>query len=974
MASTAATALDRELTALFGPSADKAQVWAEIRLFEHHTLPLINELWELAQLQGYAQIFKYIYSSQDQECERERIRRLDCIQAHLERELGAEQTGTCAASVLLNAQLWQPAFEISHRHGIHSYDQRRQAQQQLLLQAAMHALDQHKPADWEQRIYQRLLAHLTAHSMTHTPDFAECINYMLELHTPTSERLLDALTFGNWAVAWADLCAAAGYTPPEPPPATIFGLWHELAPTARLQHMWQYSVSRYTLALIKRIYRTGQLSNATFRTLLELLPTALSHISYVLRSVDQGAQQLDAALHQRLDELTNTVLWEMVQDFRPESWPVLQQVPYFTGGRYLLRLAEEVEQRGITRLATRSQREHSAACTLRHLLQTLEHGADDDAALIELLRRLSTQTLLTILPYTLAYEQQIIAALGWDVQPLLALLRRLESQNPARSADPSAGVIHRDEILACTDRLTDAQLPQALEQFEPSYPAAMVLVRAALDLNRKELRRLFGRRSQLAARALGLLPLNDGELLQRYQQLTTYQHAANTSAASRKNFERAAAHAGLASLALQAGFASATRLEWAMGDQLGGSDGALGRCWEIAGYSVQLVLRDGKPVLTYDNGKRQLKHAPKLVTRDYDYKAIKQTLSEVQDQERRYRQAFLDAMRRGTKLTADELALLRRSPLAVALLERLVLIDEAGAIGLFSGEDGALIGLYGERVLIHGGATIAHPLTLQEADALNSWQAEIVRRQIVQPFKQIFREIYVITPAEREAVFSSGRLASRRMRGQQATAVLANLGWICEYSSADKFFHDLNLVAHFESGTFYYDDDAATTGALSFSKLRYEHGEEHRVALADVPALIFSEVMRDLDLVTVVAHQSAELGTSREVIQQRASLVRTTMAALGMQQVRIDEPHVHIQGSRASYRIHLATAAVYTEAGQYLCIVPERKKRKSIYLPFEEGGEPLVSEIISKTLLLANDRTISDPTIIAQIGHSPQLA
>ena len=134
-----------------------------------------------------------------------------------------------------------------------------------------------------------------------------------------------------------------------------------------------------------------------------------------------------------------------------------------------------------------------------------------------------------------------------------------------------------------------------------------------------------------------------------------------------------------------------------------------------------------------------------------------------------------------------------------------------------------------------------------------------------------------------------------------------------------------------------------------------------------MPPLVFSEVLRDLDMVTVIAHQSEESGTSKEVLQQRGDLVRATAAALGLAQVRVEEPLVHVRGSLTSYRIHLATGAIYLESGQYLCIVPNARERKAIYLPFEDGGEPISSELISKVLLLANDTQIADPTILAQI-------
>ena len=133
-------------------------------------------------------------------------------------------------------------------------------------------------------------------------------------------------------------------------------------------------------------------------------------------------------------------------------------------------------------------------------------------------------------------------------------------------------------------------------------------------------------------------------------------------------------------------------------------------------------------------------------------------------------------------------------------------------------------------------------------------------------------------------------------------------------------------------------------------------------------------MLRDLDLVTVVVHQSEEQGSSKEVLCRRGDLVRATVAALGLAQVEVEEPYVRVQGSRANYRVHLATAAIHIESGSYLCIVPGAKERKATYLPFEEGGDPISSELVSKTLLLANDMAITDATILAQIASQRRAA
>jgi hypothetical protein len=799
------------------------------------------------------------------------------------------------------------------------------------------------------------------------PDLASCVGYLLADDQGLTTDLLDALTLGNWPTAWKRLEQLAGSAP---------------RPAAHaLPEHWQNQGVQHALTLLRRLYRLNRLDQRAFRKLLEAMPSSLTQINHTLAYPAEATPAADElAFLQTLRRLMDGVLWELLCDLRPESWPTLRQVRHLSGGRFLLRLAEEVERQGIAKLTSSSYYQVSSLRDLLgHLFGILQRRDEDDSAqLVTLLGQISPPALLAVLPHARPYAAELCAALGWPgSQALVGLLERLEDGRPASSTDPTSGVLRRQDVLEIAAAIDETHLRALLESFAERCSGAVTLVQAALGWNRTPVRRLFGRRSQLAARAMGLLPLEKpDELLQRYLALTRYQREVGSSSAGRKAYERAAAQAGLTNLVLQAGYTDVTRLEWAMEDRLGAEAVTLGRQWAIEGYTLTLVLGERGPAVTVCSPRRQLKRTPQAVTRDYLYREVRATLEAAQDQERRYRVAFLNAMRSGQPLEPDELALLRRNPLAAVLLERLVLIDEAGAVGLFRAADMALEGAHGERVQLSGSVTVAHPLLLAENRLLADWQAEIIRRQIVQPFKQVFREQYVLTPAEESATYASARLAGRRMRGRQAMAVLANLGWIVDGDgTVRKPFYTHGFAAHFEAGTYYdrYDgqDDRATTGALTFWPLRfdgYRAGQEQRLPLAQIPPLIFSEVLRDLDTVTVIAHQSDEQGTSQEVLRQRGELVRATAAALRLAHVVVEEPHVFVRGARAEYRIHLATGAIYLGSGQYLCIVSSPKQRKAIYLPFEDGGEPVTSEIISKVLLLANDTSIADTSILAQIA------
>lgn len=76
-----------------------------------------------------------------------------------------------------------------------------------------------------------------------------------------------------------------------------------------------------------------------------------------------------------------------------------------------------------------------------------------------------------------------------------------------------------------------------------------------------------------------------------------------------------------------------------------------------------------------------------------------------------------------------------------------------------------------------------------------------------------------------------------------------------------------------------------------------------------------------------------------------------------------------VQGNKRTYRIHLGSGNILMEPNdQYLCIVPDRSatsKPNDLFLPFE--GDNVLSIILSKALLLADDDKIKDSTIMRQI-------
>jgi len=164
------------------------------------------------------------------------------------------------------------------------------------------------------------------------------------------------------------------------------------------------------------------------------------------------------------------------------------------------------------------------------------------------------------------------------------------------------------------------------------------------------------------------------------------------------------------------------------------------------------------------------------------------------------------------------------------------------------------------------------------------------------------------------------------------------------------------------------------------------------VPLDAVPSLVFSEIMRDVDLFVGIvgigndptwsdggpdgrfredwtraatSELAVTAATRREVLEQLIPRLRIA------ERCELDDRHLIVRGDLATYKIHLGSANILMEpGGRFLCIVPKTSdsRLERLRLPFE--GDRILSIILSKAFLLAADTGIKDPSIRAQIGEA----
>jgi hypothetical protein len=135
--------------------------------------------------------------------------------------------------------------------------------------------------------------------------------------------------------------------------------------------------------------------------------------------------------------------------------------------------------------------------------------------------------------------------------------------------------------------------------------------------------------------------------------------------------------------------------------------------------------------------------------------------------------------------------------------------------------------------------------------------------------------------------------------------------------------------------------------------------------LEDINPVMFSEIMRDVDLVVSVAHVGGvDPMASHSTIEMRGVIVSESVRLFKLTNVEISDRFARIKGTRGEYTVHLGSAQVQMMGRGALNILPVHSQHRGrIFLPFIDE-DPKTAEIVAKVLLLGEDEKIKDPSIL----------
>lgn len=430
------------------------------------------------------------------------------------------------------------------------------------------------------------------------------------------------------------------------------------------------------------------------------------------------------------------------------------------------------------------------------------------------------------------------------------------------------------------------------------------------------------------------------------------------------------------------------------------TDGA--RTEHFGEYSVRIAIEETTSVeVTWSDAQgKTLKGVPAFVKEHHadEWKELQRSVKEVEKTLSAQRVRIETLLLTQRAISIDTLMnCYLRHPLLADMSRRLIWQFDSGPGIWFQGR---VVDTVEHEIdfSIEQSARLWHPAT-SDVQTIFHWRCWLEDHAIRQPFKQAHREVYLITDAERETRFYSNRFAAHILRQHQFASLCEERGWTFRlmgqwdsHNTPTLKLPQFGLQVQFEVD--FPRDESQVSGHTIYllirtDKVRFLDAKSVPQTLESIPSVVFSEVMRDVDLFTGVASigmdptwdlrgpgpfhdywNAFSFGELTDMAVNRKGVLERLLPRLTIKdRCELEDRFLRVRGDRADYRIHLNSGNILIEPGnRYLCIVEggaTKSVPRNLPLPFE--GDRVLSIILSKAFLLASDRSIKDDRILRQL-------
>ena len=462
--------------------------------------------------------------------------------------------------------------------------------------------------------------------------------------------------------------------------------------------------------------------------------------------------------------------------------------------------------------------------------------------------------------------------------------------------------------------------------------------------------------------AYALIPAESKEIKNRYAFIQKFLKGSKQFGAQRRASEKAASEMAVKNLAKASGYDDDTRFTLKMEREISSELLGFFTPHVVGEYTLYLEAdEEGKVSVAAEKAGKKLKSMPAAIKKDEYVLDIQEAKKSFTEQYRRTKKMLEEAMENETQYLAEEILDLSSDPVSGAIVNRLLYKSADGDFFGFAA-DIKDAGLKADERLV-----VAHPYHLFKAGRWHEFQKICFEKEIRQPFKQIFRELYIKTDDEMQQLRSE-RYAGNQINPKITVGTLRNRRWIADADEGlQKVYYKENLIATIYALADWFspsDIEAPTLEWVAF----YDRKTFKEKPISEIPDIIFSEVMRDVDLAVSVAHAGGiDPEMSHSTIEMRKAIAEFVIPMFKLKNVTFTDSHALIKGERANYSVHLGSGVIHQEGGPMLNVLPvHSQNRGRIFLPFVDD-DPKTAEVLSKIIFFAEDQKIKDPYILQQL-------
>lgn len=463
-----------------------------------------------------------------------------------------------------------------------------------------------------------------------------------------------------------------------------------------------------------------------------------------------------------------------------------------------------------------------------------------------------------------------------------------------------------------------------------------------------------------------LVPLHGkDEISERYAVVQKFLQGSKQFGAQRQASEKKASEIALENIARVAGYDDVDRFIWYMESLDAGQTALYFEPKTIEDTTVFLRVNDRYKceAVAEKNGK-ELSAIPAKLKADKYVAQMRAAVPELNKQSTRVVKSLEKAMESESRFTHNELIAMSANPVIKHILCSLFFVADGKAAMLRGGK---FVDFVSGEVLTAEEVYIAHPFDLYNLKCWKAAQKYLLENKIRQPFKQAFRELYPKTADEINDT-RTNRYHGHQISAQKAIAVAKGRGWHTgEDVGLQKVYYKEDIIAVlfgvWDLGYSSFTDHPTISSVFFLNRRTL-----NILPLKDIGDKMFSEVMRDVDLIVATSHPLGyDFEESLSTVEVRRQICQNIIELLSIPNASVEGYHINIKGSYGDYAINLKTGNAYKQLSGALNIMAiNDSTQNKVFLNFIDDN-PKTAEVVSKMLLLADDQKIKDADILREI-------